>query len=211
MNISKLAAMFVQGMVIGSGPCFVLCAPIVLPFLAGTQRSVAEGIWSIIEFSIGRIIVYSILGGLFGYFGYWLYRMLVDPKIISIIWIMVSLYLVILGIILALGRDAGFKFCRAHSGENLIMLGILVGLSPCFPLLAIMTEISLFSKGAGMGMIYAFTFGLGTIVSPLIILGAVIPLVPGFILRGEKARSAFARLCGIALVLIGAYFMFKYR
>ncbi|HTY13033.1 MAG TPA: sulfite exporter TauE/SafE family protein [Candidatus Omnitrophota bacterium] len=211
MDINGLATIFLQGIAIGSGPCLMFCAPIVLPFLAGTQRSMAEGIWAVIEFSIGRLAVYISMGALFGYFGYWLYKLLVDPRLVSGIWIAISVYLIVLGATMALGREGGIKFCRLHSGENMITLGVLAGLSPCFPLLAVMTEIALFSKSAAVGALYALVFGLGTVISPLVVLGALIPFIPSYLLRSERTRYWFSAICGIVMVLSGLYLLIKMR
>lgn len=201
-------AIFIQGMVIGSGPCLLLCAPVVLPLVAGTQRSFWEGFFAVIEFSFGRILVYTLLGGLFGYFGYWLTGFLIDPRAAAAVWVAVGGFIIFLGGLLVFGREWGNQFCHKYSGESLFLMGILVGLSPCLPLLAILTQIALFSRQIWIGALYGLSFGLGTLFSPLIIIGALLPLIPGYLFKEERVRRIFNAICGMTLILVGAYLIF---
>jgi sulfite exporter TauE/SafE len=89
----------------------------------------------------------------------------------------------------------------------MFIVGMLVALSPCLPLIGILLEIALLSKGLFSGVIYSLFFGIGTMLSPLLLLGAVIPLVGGRI--DAKRFKIFTCLCGIMLVLVGLYLIFR--
>ncbi len=84
---------------------------------------------------------------------------------------------------------------------------MLVGLSPCIPLIGVLIEIALLSDNFLAGFAYSFFFGIGTVLSPMLLLGAVVPLVGGVIDR--RISRAFTYICGAMLILAGVYLIFR--
>ena len=205
MDIGKILYLALQGFFLGFGPCLLTCAPIILPY-AGTKRTWQEGLFATLSFSLGRIIIYVILGGLFGYFGAFILKFYYSSGVYYYIQALLAVILILIGAAVLLGKETSFRFCGVEEG-NMFVVGILVAISPCLPLIGIMLEIALISKSFISGFIYSFFFGIGTVVSPLLLLGAVMPLVGGKIDR--KPFKTFNNICGVMLMLVGIYLIFR--
>lgn len=182
----------------------LVCAPILLPYIAGTRRTWQEGLKATLIFGITRLIVYSILGGAVGYVGYYLFQLFQNQLWGKILWGSAGLFVIALGILIMIGREWRNPFCELLQKRNLsmVVLGAVIGLFPCLPLLAVLTEIMFISEKFYQGFLYGFAFGVGTVVSPLLLLGALAAYVPGKLLRGEKYFNIF---CGALLALFGIY------
>ncbi|MFA4967409.1 MAG: sulfite exporter TauE/SafE family protein [Candidatus Margulisiibacteriota bacterium] len=212
LHISKLITFFVQGLVIGAGPCLLICAPILLPFIAGTKRTWQEGFKAALVFGLARLAVYTLLGGAVGYIGYYLFEIFHSRIWGTMLWGGAGIFIIGLGILVILGREAGNPFCRSlqkqkigSNTQSLILLGIIIGLSPCLPLVGVLTEIMFLSEKFYQGFLYGFAFGVGTVISPLLLLGALAPLIPAKLLRFEKT---FNFICGALLIAVGVYMLY---
>jgi sulfite exporter TauE/SafE len=205
MHIDTILYLTLQGFFFGFGPCLLTCAPIVLPY-AGIKRTWKEGFFAVLSFSLGRLAVYMILGGLFGYFGAFILKFYYASGFYYHIQAILSVVLISIGAAVLLGKEINFRFCAAGEG-NMAVLGVLVGMSPCIPLIGVLLEIALLSDNFLAGFVYSFFFGIGTVISPLLLLGAVIPLVGGRI--NPKMFKIFTYLCGTMLILAGVYLIFR--
>jgi sulfite exporter TauE/SafE len=110
--------------------------------------------------------------------------------------------LILIGFLIIFGKDTGLKFCHVESG-NMVILGILVGLSPCLPLVGVLLEIALLSKGFFDGVIYSFAFGIGTVLSPMLLIGTLAPMIGKRV--DLKVRKYFIFACGFLLILMGLF------
>ncbi|MCX5666870.1 MAG: sulfite exporter TauE/SafE family protein, partial [Candidatus Omnitrophica bacterium] len=84
--------------------------------------------------------------------------------------------------------------------------GFLIGISPCAPLLALLFDITLISKGFLDGIFYALFFGLGTFLSGLITVGVVAGLltrVPAAFVKSKTANVIFKLACAALLIALG--------
>lgn len=205
MDIGKIVYLTIQGFFFGYGPCLLTCAPIILPY-AGTKKTWKEGFLATLSFSLGRLAVYMVLGGLFGYFGALILKFYYASGFFYYIQTVVSVILVSLGVAVLLGKETSFRFCGTGEG-NMAMLGVMVGLSPCIPLIGVLLEVALFSSSFLTGAIYSFFFGIGTVVSPILLLGSAIPLIGGRI--DKKAFRIFTYMCGLMMVFIGLYLLLR--
>jgi sulfite exporter TauE/SafE len=205
MDIGKILYLALQGFFLGFGPCLVTCAPIMLP-IAGTKKTWQEGFFAALSFSLGRVAVYMVLGGLFGYFGAFILKYYYSSGFYYYIQTILSVFLVSIGVAVLMGKDIRFRFCGMGEGHT-ALLGVLVGLSPCIPLIGVLLEIAFISDNFLSGLIYSLAFGIGTIISPLLLLGAVIPLVGGRI--DQRIFKVFTYLCGLMLIFGGIYIFFR--
>jgi sulfite exporter TauE/SafE len=179
INIFEL---FTIGITMAFGPCLFFCTPIVLSYIAGTQDNWRKGFKSVLIFSMSRAIVYVLLGLLAGFFGKMLTTTL--DKYSLTIYFIGGIFISLSGILILLGKNPNLHLCqtlRKYTVEddirNTIILGIIIGLLPCTPLLGILVYISLVSKDLWQGALLGLSFGVGTMISPLIIFG-----VCGFLL-----------------------------
>jgi thiol:disulfide interchange protein DsbD len=206
--MSNLIELFTIGITMAFGPCLFFCTPIVLSYIAGTQESGRKGFQSVLIFSLSRAIIYVLLGSLAGFFGKMLTSTL--DKYTLTIYIIGGTFISLSGILILMGKNLNLPLCkilRKYTTENdirsSIILGIIIGLLPCTPLLGILVYISLISKGLWQGALLGFSFGVGTIISPLIILGILVSALPKIIIKSPKVLEIFKKICGFLLFLFG--------
>ena len=212
MDFQRLVYLLAQGFVVGAGPCLLICGPLILPYIAGTKRSWQEGLHATLIFSLTRLAVYVVLGALSGLIGAFMLAIFLGTPFAYHVWTAGAFIIISLGILIILGRGFNLGFCRGICGHTLdnsvpsmVFLGLLIGFSPCLPLIAVMIEIALFSGNMLVGGIYGFTFGIGTVLSPLLIIGALTPVLPAGILRSDRAVRIFSIICGALLIIVGLY------
>jgi sulfite exporter TauE/SafE len=81
-------------------------------------------------------------------------------------------------------------------------LGFLIGISPCVPLVAILTYIACTVTNVLQGVAYALCFGIGTIV-PMMVLGPLVGLLPEKMFKSPTHLRVFRIVCGAILILFG--------
>lgn len=198
-------ALFVAGLFMGLGPCLAFCAPILIPYIAGSERSWLEGLKDVLIFSASRVVIYGVLGLLAGGIG----CLLSSSKLDFIKYLGLGIFVLLLGIIMLL-RGKGFPLCRILHREtiergtkSMILLGVLIGLAPCLPLLGALTIIAGLAKGPLMGAFWGLSFGLGTVISPLIILAPIAGGLGRLLSSKPVFYQTFSRLCGCFLIYFG--------
>ena len=116
------------------------------------------------------------------------------------------------GVLVMLGKEPRFHLCRAlsqhtvnDSTKSMALLGFIVGVAPCAPLLGILTYIAFSVQDSLLGAAYAFCFGVGTaIITPIVLLGVLSSVVPRLLFKNPKILDIFRRSCGLLLVFFGA-------
>jgi len=212
MLIDKIIYLTVQGFLFGYGPCLATCAPVLLPYV-GTKKTWKEGLFAALSFSFGRLVVYVILGGLFGYFGAFIMKYYYYSGTYHYLKAVLSAILIIIGALVISGKNFNFRFCLPAGRQavgiegNMAVLGMLVGLSPCAPLIGILLEIALLSDNFFAGFAYSFFFGIGTVLSPMLLIAAVIPMIGGRF--NQKVFRIFTGLCGAMMILAGLYIFIR--
>jgi sulfite exporter TauE/SafE len=207
LNFSKLWLFFLQGLILGAGPCLFTCLPILVPYLAGKEKSFQAGLKATLIFGFARTIVYTLLGGIVGLAGFGLFQLLGTFFWKKIIWSLAGVVIIILGILMVFQKNEPDQLCSIKkkspfeaSGSNLFLLGIIIGLAPCGPLISILLEVMLLTNSILAGIFYGLAFGLGTIISPLLLIGAAAPILPKKILK-IKASLIY----GLILIAFGLY------
>jgi sulfite exporter TauE/SafE len=162
MNI--LIEAFVLGIVYGLGPCTFSCAPILVPIVMSTSKSYKEGLLYTLVFSFGRVVVYTILGIMMGAIG----------KLLNVSfpnWLMGS-FMLLLGVALFFNFHKKCLISKVKiTGLHMsFVAGIIMGFSPCAPLLGAL-GLSIASKSAIYGGLIALIFGIGTVLSPILLIG----------------------------------------
>lgn len=193
-----------------AGPCFLVCTPILITYIVGRQGKWMATVVDISLFLFGRLCAYIILGALAGLSGYYL-RRLSGSDIVSYFNITSGVISILLGMFILLRKDT--PVC-AHKRSNnniyefgsVLALGFLIGISPCVPLTALLLEIALISNNALEGAAYAFSFGLGTFLSGIIVVGAIAGILKGSLqkmIHSSTANLIFKVLCSALLFIFG--------
>lgn len=100
------------------------------------------------------------------------------------------------------------KFFRNIKGSG-VTLGLIMGLLPCMPLLAVLSYIGLISFSWQRCIFYSLIFGLGTLISPLILLVLGAGLIHKILFNKPKIYRIFRLICGFIIVFFGAQLVFQ--
>ncbi|MEM7816209.1 MAG: sulfite exporter TauE/SafE family protein [Candidatus Aenigmatarchaeota archaeon] len=155
---------FVLGILYGTGPCTLSCAPVMVPIIMSYSKSGIDGIRQSLIFSLGRIASYSLLGMLSGFIGSAITKIATKEITAAII--------ITFGVLIILKRyPKKCKFiCKIKGKHTSFTSGVLLGLSPCYPLLGILSLAAL-SGSPIIGLAMGIVFGIGTLITPLVLLG----------------------------------------
>lgn len=192
------------------GPCFLVCTPILITYIAGSQKRFKHSLKDILIFLIGRLSAYLVLGLLAGLSAKALSKF-TDPSLLLLFKPLAGIVSIILAISILARKECDNLLCRlAHNKiynyASLYILGFVIGIAPCAPLLALLFDITLMSKRPLDGVYYALSFGLGTFLSALIVVGSVTGIITWFplkILKSEKSNLVFRVACSVLLILLG--------
>lgn len=207
-----------MGLLFGSGPCLASCGPVLISYLAGTKKNVLASTLAYFLFSSARIAIYLLLGISVFFLGktaaeQWL------GGLSGYLFIGGGAFIILLGILTALGRRLEFEPCRflhenlvKQYNKSAILLGLIIGILPCVPLVALMGYVGLVAKTWSQAAIYCFFFGLGTVVSPLLVLSMLSGAISRFLQgRKEAVYNIFSFVCGLIIVLLGLQLILRAR
>jgi len=220
-------SLFLVGLSFGAGPCLASCGPVLVSYIGASHKNIRESLIAYFLFSLSRIFVYILLGlGIFflgNFIAQGWFR-----GLSSGLFIIAGAFIILLGILTALGRAVGFpglfqghKLLQSYiqflqqqvvkqDKKSIITLGIIFGILPCAPLIALLGYMGLIGKNWAQVLFYCFSFGLGTVFSPLIILSGLAGLIPRF-LAGQKENYSrvLSFICGAIMVIMGLQLAFK--
>ena len=202
----NLYYLFISGLILGSGPCLSLCAPILVSYTALTKKSFKGSFSSYLIFSLNKLIGYCILGILCG-LGVKIIASPLGAKYLDLIYLIIGCFIVLIGITAIFNRGNNFNpICNwLHKGNirNVGVLGLLIGLAPCLPLLGILNYIVLISDSYLQTIGFCVVFGLGTIISPLFLMVMLSGKLAGAFSKNNKLKIIIRILCGGIIVFLG--------
>lgn len=200
-----------------AGPCILSCMPILAAYAAGSGKGVKAALSDVLYLLTGRLLAYVVLGFLAGLSGSYI-RRLSSFACADILRCASGVIVIALGIALFfdISKNAGFCLFKKKynvDSKSLFLAGFVIGISPCLPLIALLLEVAIMSKNALQGALYSLFFGLGTLVSGMIIVGPVAGMLSYFseTLKEERSRIAFRFLCGFLLLSFGLFILFGRR
>jgi sulfite exporter TauE/SafE len=215
MNNNIIAGIFLSGLLLGSGPCLVSCGPLLISYITGTSKNVGQALSAYLIFSLSRIVVYVILGLMF-----FLCGQFVTEEFFSLsrryIFVIAGIFICIIGILIILGRGFHNRICDKFKDtligkdvKTLVLIGLVTGISPCLPLLSVLSYVGLVSKSWQSSMLYGFSFGVGTSISALIIPVISCGLIPRFFQNRPRLKVMINLVCGCILVILGLQLILK--
>ncbi len=153
---------------------------------------------SLLFFFLGRVFLEKLLGDFSKY-----------------IFILGGSFIIIVGVLVSLGKRLEFRpwqFLQKNIVErdkkSIIIIGLIIGLLPCAPFLAILSYIGLVSKTWVESLWYVLAFGLGTLVSPLVLLTLLAGLI-SYRLQNKKYYQIFSFICGSIIIFLGIQLVIK--
>ncbi len=208
----SLYYLFLSGLVLGSGPCLGFCAPILTSFIATYKPSLRKALISYLFFSSGKLVSYMVMGALCGIFS-GILKSGFFTNYFNITNIALGFFILFIGVLTIISKEPlSSKYCSFFSKGNLKntgILGLLAGFSPCLPLLGILNYIIIISRSALEGLFYAFVFGLGTSISPVILLVALSGKLAGNFSNNNKIKTLIKIVSSLILIYLGTNIVFQ--
>lgn len=209
------------GITSGISQCSVFCAPFISTHIMGSKEGAVEGLRSFVVFSAGRIFMCAMLGLGAGYMGAAFTGMGGNFKYGSIIY---SAMLILIGLLMLMrpvclckksedkNRWSAFLSRRFifNPTTHLFVMGTALAVIPCPPMGAMLLYSLKMSSIISGGIIMAL-FGIGTTVSPLIIICVLAGWFSGKLkTEAPQYRMMFQRISGLILILLGAFSAISY-
>lgn len=204
----EVVKLLVAGITMGWGPCLVFWGPVLLPYIAATKGSWRQGLRISCMFSLGRLLALAILGGLVTV-AFAPINRLFPPHRSGYLYLAIAAFIVAMGLVIILGK--GFRLPLHRIVErhmvgggsiSMFILGFAIGISPCAPLIAILTYIAYTATNPAHGIVYGLSFGIGTI-TPVVILGTLAGFVPERVVGRPRLIRVLRVICGMVLILFG--------
>lgn len=200
--------MFVSGLLFASGPCLASCGPLLVAYIAATNKNVSQAIIFYSLFSLSRVAVYLVLGVLVYFLGNVAQEYLF-PGYVSLFG---GIFIALCGLFIILGKKTRFpwislfnKFFPQEQLKNPLVFGLIYGLIPCVPFLTVLSYSGLISRNWGQALFFTFCFGLGTYLSPLLAVSVFSGTLAN-LLKGTRERylKVLNILCGLVIIFLGA-------
>ncbi|MFH1259213.1 MAG: sulfite exporter TauE/SafE family protein [Elusimicrobiota bacterium] len=207
MEGHELSKFFFAGITLGWGPCLAICLPVLFPYITAKGINWQTGLKLTLIFSFARLSAYSLLG-LTAVAAFRTIDSLIGPNTV-IVKLAAGSFIVFTGLAYLLGKiphaSCRFldKFLVEKSNWNMFILGFLIGLAPCPPLVAILTYIGCMSGNILDGGASGFSFGAGTLISPLIPIGTIAGLISHKIKDKPKIFITTRIICGLIIIYFG--------
>lgn len=208
----SLYYLFLSGVILGSGPCLGFCAPVLVSFVAAYRPSFKKAMISYLFFSVAKIFSYMIIGGLIGVFSGFL-KSGFFLGYANAINILLGVFILAIGIItIATKEPLKSRYCSFLNKGNLKnagFLGFLTGFSPCLPLLGILNYIIIIARSPAEGILYAFAFGIGSAISPVILLIGLSGKLAGDFSYNQKVKFLIRIVSSLVLIFLGIVILLK--
>jgi sulfite exporter TauE/SafE len=204
---------FIIGLIYGLGVCTASCLPYIAGYVAGTGAGFKKGVKITAFFNGGRILAYALIGALIGLVSGLV--TLMAPEVLSPFQIYSSL--IFGAVTIAIGASILLKARKLKQctleGTNVVTtgrmgrfgfdfgafsLGLSRGLIICPPLISLLLLYALpFSNPLGT-MSLAVLCGIGTTISPLLVLGGV----TGWLLNKAPLFRKWISLAGGGILIL---------
>lgn len=215
MSFTPFIFAFGIGIFYGWTSCTFICLPFLSLYIIGTDKGIARGLRTTMIFNAGRVLSYTVLGLLVGLIGQGIIgstNQIVTSIAFSVV--VVSIGLMMMFIEERRSCEAGHKridFLKRLPDNNAlkaIILGISIALIPCAGLLTVFA-LSAVSFHPLTGALAGFLFGLGSMLSPLLAIGAGAGWFASKVqMNSPNLRIWVKRISGGLLVFIGMVMFF---
>jgi thiol:disulfide interchange protein DsbD len=206
-------AAFAVGLLYGLVFCTSSCLPYIASYIAGIGADFRKGVIVTLIYNIGRVTAYALIGGLIGIFS-GVFRFVVNESSISAFQQYSSyafgIVAIVIGISILFKSKSTPHDCNPESNKNLglkkmggrfdvraFSLGFSRGLIVCPPL-AILLLYSIPFAAPIDSFVLAVLFGLGTALSPMLLLGGV----TGWLLNKAPLFRKWISIVGAGMLIV---------
>jgi len=172
------------------------------PHIAAEHPEAKKGLIASLYFSGGRLVSYLILGLLVGYFGKTLFNPLAAALVVTPLGVILMIY----GFFISFGTQmkyASLICCGFSKVKSTFVLGLILGLRPCLPLIAALTYSVTLSSVLG-SLLFMASFWLGS-TAYVPIMGILAGVLTHFAVSRSNLERV-RRISGIALAVVGFIF-----
>ena len=209
-DMEIILKLFLTGLLFGSGPCLVSCGPMLAAYIAGRQLTPLQTLTIYFIFSFFRIAVYLVLSIAVFFFGKTAAES-IRGSLADYMLIIAGFLLIIFGFYFIYGKRLEIKpfnyiyrFIIKGDSKNLAVLGIVAGLLPCAPFMAVLAYIGLVSNTLHQNLIYTLSFGIGTMISALLLVASAAGFIPVIIKNKKEIYSRIVRIAsGVVIIFLG--------
>ncbi|MBS7622133.1 sulfite exporter TauE/SafE family protein [Candidatus Bathyarchaeota archaeon] len=194
------------GVALGLGlgvSCVAQCAPILAPHIAAEHPDARRGLVASLYFSGGRLLSYLVLGLVVGYFG----SILFNPLVSALVAVTLGAILILYGFFISFGSHTRYAppiCCGFSKVKSTFLLGLILGLRPCLPLIAALTYSATLSSILG-SLVFMGSFWLGS-TAYVPVMGLLAGVLTHFAVSHSNIERV-RRISGIALVVVGFIFI----
>ena len=201
------------GLLYGTVFCTSSCLPYLASYIAGIGADFRKGITTTLVYNLGRVAAYALIGGVIGILS-GVFQFVVDESSLTVFQQYssygFSIVTIIIGITILFKSKSASPDCNPECAENLgsqkiwgrfdlraLSLGFSRGLIVCPPLAALL----LYSVPFGApidSFAVAVLFGLGTSLSPMLLLGGV----TGWLLNKAPLFRKWLSLAGGGVLVV---------
>jgi len=215
-SLNVITGLFVAGIFFGAGPCMASCGPLLLSYVVGTKKKVKNSLKIWLLFSSARLLAYMILGLFAGFIGQFAFSVIYKNSIAVFLVVVCALFIFTIGALMLFGERFNNRVCRILSAhllkrhtKSVFLFGLIIGIFPCGPLTGILTYIVAVSKDSFFGLVYGASFGLGTFISPLVLLMFLASAIPRLLDKSPKIYLVLQRICGVIVCFLGLQLIFS--
>lgn len=202
----NLYYLFISGLILGSGPCLSFCAPVLISYSAIHKEGLGRSAISYLVFSLFKLTGYCLLG-LICSLGVKAINTPLGQKYLDPIYITAGIFIILIGVTSLFYRDGKPNpVCGwIHRGNvrNVGLLGLLIGVTPCLPLLGILNYVILISGSLPSAIGLCLVFGLGTVISPLFIMVVLSGRISAAFTGNRRLKTLLRLLCAGVIIYLG--------
>ncbi|MCP4550199.1 MAG: sulfite exporter TauE/SafE family protein [bacterium] len=199
--MAELLGLTLLGVLYGTTICSLSCLPTLGPLLVGEGGGFRRGLGFGASFLSGKVVTYTLLGAVAAGIGG---RLNIAGGLLRLV---PGVVIVLTGLYLLLVQRSACPrkgHPRIRGVLPFFALGAATGIAPCAPLAAVMA-IAAEAGSIPLGAASGFLFGIGLMLSPMILLGGGLAYLSRSInLEVESLRPWIRRIAGLLLLLNGA-------
>lgn len=196
-------SLFLLGMVYGATVCSFTCLPYFGPYLIGSGTGFKDGVISSCAFALGKLCMYSALGGAAAVLGRALTVSPTHKVIMGLVLIAVAVTMPFVT------KDGCLKRSQVTGKRfSMFVLGVVSSLMPCPPLAAVFVLSAQHGEVLG-GVMYGFFYGLGLVVSPMLLAGGGFALISHKIKQEAKEFAPYMQKLAMGIMVVIAVGMMR--
>lgn len=210
--LNLIVSLFLSGLALGMGPCMASCGPLLISYSAATKSGFKDSLRLYLVFSLSRVVVYMFFGILVGLFSQVFVNQDYQLHAARYLYLAGGIFIFIIGVLIVLGKEPKLRLCRLlrknlveNDTKSIFIFGLIVGISPCAPLVGVLSYIGMVSFSWLKGLILSLAFGIGTVISPLIFLVIFAGFINKIFKDKERFFIIFQRICGFILCFLGIH------